>query len=130
MREIKFRAWDKEEKIMIPADLFAFEDYEPLAYLFKSTEFDFLQFTGLHDKFDKEAYEFDILKYDIGYGIIRFGRFLQNIEEYEREFIGFYVEWKIRYFPDSPEHLFVRSLAWEKEIEIIGNIYENPELLK
>lgn len=64
------------------------------------------QFTGLHDKNGKEIYEGDILKRDTGY------IFKVEISEYS---IGPLTK--------------VYGYSLHPEDEIIGNIFENPELL-
>jgi len=71
------------------------------------------QYTGLKDKNGKEIYEGDIVKFEdtkhIGIVCLKDGEFL--VEE-------------------LPKRNAVRLLWCEKHAEIIGNIYENPELLK
>jgi len=47
-REIKFRMWDKENKVMISGDDLAFEEYLPIKELLSGEEI--MQFTGLKDK--------------------------------------------------------------------------------
>ena len=49
-REIKFRAWDVEEKEMIGAESFAFSEYLPLSDLFQNDNYIFMQFTELKEK--------------------------------------------------------------------------------
>ena len=121
MREIKFRAWLKEERKMVNVetlfiginrlcfgnskteDLF-FRDFE---------EVELMQYTGLKDKNGKEIYEGDI--YHVGDKNIRY-----------------LVVW----FDSGFEGKQLRSTSyaglesWAKDIEILGNIYENPELLE
>lgn len=122
MRQIKFRAWDDKNKLMrtdfaisaIPENSNASLEEESQVFQFmatlppktKSQKWELMQFTGLHDKNGKEIYESDILQLD-GMNII--------------------VEWI------HDEH----RLGWSPYIscngntgfEIIGNIYESPELL-
>lgn len=76
------------------------------------------QWTGLSDKLGKEIYEGDIIRQRSypGYAI--------NVIDYESESDGSYANWNFSYdldeFGERPN----------KEWEVIGNIYENPELLK
>ena len=113
MREIKFRAWDGFNKRMI---------YEPFTIRTCASgviELNFpsylqrwdsiMQYTGLHDKNGKEIYEGDICKHVSGKPEIN------SIEYY----CG---EWHL-----EPHGL---HLSDENEaVEVIGNIYENPDLL-
>jgi uncharacterized phage protein (TIGR01671 family) len=76
-----------------------------------------MQYTGLHDKLGKEIYEGDILR-------------IEGIVPLRAGFInGCFVEDNIM----PPEPLGICLLRYKKEhgdCEVIGNIYENPELLK
>jgi uncharacterized phage protein (TIGR01671 family) len=111
MREIKFRAWHKNNNSMcknVTTDLLGRNYLE------------FMQYTGLKDKSDKEIYEGDIvlglkyLKAKVVYG-----------------FCGFELHWidgntdKVRR-RKSEEMFHNTSIVFE----VIGNIYENPELLE
>lgn len=120
MREIKFRAWLKEERKMVNVetlfiginrlcfgnskteDLF-FRDFE---------EVELMQYTGLKDKNGKEIYEGDI--YHVGDKNIRY-----LVVWFDSGFEGKQLR--------STSYAGLKS--WAKDIEILGNIYENPELL-
>ncbi|MDA2800611.1 YopX family protein, partial [Escherichia coli] len=79
-----------------------------------------MQFTGLHDKNGKEIYEGDILRWS------------SWVEGSYHEIAGVkntnLVEWS-----NARGKWFVKSDLWDlgmySDKEIIGNIYENPELL-
>ena len=124
MREIKFRAWHKEEKIIgevLGIDIlhkeifFSNEDVDCYEHSdFKDIEL--MQYTGLYDKNEKEIYEGDIVKLRANHGI--------GVVKYYDEWGAFVVE----YIKSKP--LTVLGMSYYKEdIEVIGNIYENPELL-
>lgn len=132
MREIKFRAWvkpyDDSEGIMMYLPMhvlkFDYEDGHVLAFTDypefynheaypdrKPHQFEVMQFTGLKDKNGKEIYEGDVLAHADGR--------LSSIEYDAPHFI-------LRHHPEggsdfpSERNVFV----------VIGNIYENPELIK
>ena len=108
MKEIKFRAWDKENKIMF--DVWHIEwDNEKIKYINTSdkvSNYILMQYTGLKDKNRKEIYEGDIVEgvwIDVYSGKTKKKRMVIK---------------DIRAIPDYVE------------CRVIGNIYENPELLE
>lgn len=82
------------------------------------------QYTGLTDKNGKKIYEGDVVKDSAGVcGEVKFGLYtagfsIPNTNQ------GFYIE-----FPE--ESLYRKELGyWENKVVVIGNIYDNPELLE
>jgi uncharacterized phage protein (TIGR01671 family) len=117
MRTIKFRAWDKDNKQMT-VDFAVFADgrgagaYDPVSSdgdeIYENYEL--MQFTGLHDKNGKEIYEGDIVEY------------VGQIKEYHHE-----VKFKNGCFIAGTS--LNNGTIEELNLEVIGNIWENPELI-
>jgi len=119
MRTIKFRAWDTRQKCMQTWEflnkLCPFED------LFKSKLYSpLMQYTGLTDENIKDVYEGDIIK--------------RPIYQIPAEYCGdelFVVEFNHCAFREVPIDRHNKGdVLSDFNIEVIGNIYENPELLE
>ena len=117
MREIKFRVWDKRKEKGISTKEMLYDAqkhhlwYDALDY---SEVYAVMQFTGLKDKNGREIYEGDILK--------SFNCLIRV------EFFGgcFYGNW----YNDATGNMINAQLNINnQDSEIIGNIFENPELL-
>jgi uncharacterized phage protein (TIGR01671 family) len=138
MREIKFRAWVKKEDIFHKKDKdtmftgFTFSDIEnghdeANVYCENGTweeqKWDkaiIMQYTGLKDKNSKEIYEGDIVREPYGYDGIEWLYYVVAFGESDELRWGFYLN---EYPAASTKDVFER-------MEIIGNLYESPELLK
>ena len=110
MREIKFKCWDKVDKQMFH-NLVNFGS-ESINDFFKEKQYIFLQYTGLKDKNGKEIYEGDMVR--IQYVDNNFN----DVDKVEKVFLT-------RRTGDYYIYEYMSN-----ELEVIGNIYENPELLK
>lgn len=118
-REIKFRAFDKIDKEMFRVIMLTApqgKDYLIVSGRGGSTTTKkdacvLMQYTGLRDKNDKEIYEGDILQYADERMVV-----VYEAPSFELQ------------------HLATRANAWDlwkgENEEVIGNIYENKELLK
>jgi len=130
-REIKFRAFDLLSKeIWYPQTVGRGRDTQHL-----------MQFTGLFDKNRKEIYEGDILKESFPpgdhitrlfpqgyrYCVVRFGEY-DNGKDFEDSVYG--NGWYLDCIGTVVEEFMDRSEYSPRKIEVIGNIFENPELLK
>lgn len=122
MRDIKFRAWDKYRNKMIYNIQNEFEERITLGmncfgdYL-NDKDFDVMQYTGLKDINGKEIYEGDIDSY--GYIVTHVGDV--------KECLGMNCGW---YLQRDDFESWCQIVCREDEIEIVGNIYENSELIK
>lgn len=132
-REIRFRAWNKTEKEMIydcysirANGYFEFDlNYNTHLYdKFIKPEF-VMQYTGLHDRNGKEIYEGDIL--DNGYDVTGNKSYLV-VEFYAGNFCcGFTKKTRLG---TAEKHSIQGGIDGNDCGYIIGNIWENPELLE
>jgi len=131
-REIKYRAWLKEEEKMVNVETMDFTDKSMQylekneiidAYLLRRMIFDdveLMQYTGIKDKNGVEIYEGDIVLIRIDKTnilhktVVKFkhGTFIADI-------IG------------DNDYIYLFHFGFNKDdFEVVGNIYENPELLE
>jgi len=117
MREIKFRAWDKQTKDMLEFFAPSMEFYNKRLNRYRHF-FDRhiiqMQYTGLKDKNGKEIYEGDIAK-------LRNRLFLAY---WNSDLAAFYWE-PLDQKPSYP----CFNIGTVKDMEVIGNLYEHPHLL-
>lgn len=146
MREIKFRAWDTQTKKLYNDIGGGSEEHRyTINQQFERYQKDglwhLMQFTGLKDKNGKDVFEGDILMYpdteseevDVGIGMMKVaeqpmnsfwpvefldGEFGMNIKDGEIGHTGWI----------SLKNLFADYVD-PKEVEVIGNIYENDHLI-
>lgn len=124
MREIKFRAWIKEvdeirevEYIDFYKKKISYPHKFCKEYYFNADfdEIELMQYTGLKDMKDKEIYEGDILFESFGE---KYYKVVFENGSFRAEFEG-----------DFEEHSFDLIDVVAQGCEVVGNIYENPELL-
>ena len=128
MREIKFRAWDDVEEQMVYVNYLSWKYPSGLEVNGKNVCLPetLMQYTGLKDKNGKEIYEGDIIKID---EVLYKKNFITDVYF---EFGAF----RYRHSDGSGSVMDFKSTTkikgYEKithDIEVIGNIYANPELL-
>ena len=129
MRTIKFRGKSIDGKEWLYGDLVSSADKKRFAILVNNKEsYDECevapetigQFSGLYDYNKKEIYEGDILKWNNGRSyVVKFweGMFYASVEECNDGILGG--------FP-----LYALTDYEDRKCEIVGNIFDNPELLK
>lgn len=146
MREIKFRVWTGQHLIYqntnnVPiydmpgkkelkdfykdsANIYYEEDdsSDRGHYILKFYSTDLMQYTGLKDKNGKEIYEGDIISYKYYKGFSGIEKEIIAKIEFVNGCFGFY-EYKNEY-----DEYFNRDDL--DKTTVIGNVYENPELLK
>jgi uncharacterized phage protein (TIGR01671 family) len=125
MREIKFRAWNSEKKTMRIHDVVVCNGKQVIPVqtsgndywdaTWEECENILMQSTGLKDKNGVEIYEGDIVKYNLSFPV---GEIVFNRDRftpiYDR---SSYDEWELDFWRISDK------------CEVIGNVYETPELL-
>jgi uncharacterized phage protein (TIGR01671 family) len=125
MRNFKFRTWVKKEQKMIfnNRSAMVIKMFTP-NYAYLDSEVEVMQNTGLKDRHGKEIYEGDILGSSCG-----------EMDVLKCEVVFKAPSFCRKWLNRSTANLRGRDiepLAWNTHIiyEVIGNIYENPDLLK
>ena len=137
MREIKFRAWDKEDNRLKRVTLMDFpgwsvcvqnqEEYYEIGdrNSFKNEETDrciLMQYTGLKDKNGVEIYFDDLVRDNDGLVYkVKYGGY------FSKDGAG----WGVHYYRCIPDTFALDASPFQHELglEVIGNIWENPELM-
>jgi uncharacterized phage protein (TIGR01671 family) len=138
MREIKFKAWDKEQEYMrswenlmdIRYNERWFKDNRDKNYInciFSDPDLILLQFTGLYDKNGKEIYEGDIIKLEST---------VNGVNLFEIFYSNSAARFSVKYYNRNIRNEYECSItdlfkpceySGDVDYEIVGNIYENNE---
>ena len=146
MRMIDFRAWDKKKSEIldvmdidfsgnkvgvcnVPKRMFKDGRLHTIHSIERDwSEVELMQSTGLKDKNDTEIFEGDIVKrtylFNGGYGETHTGEVV-----YDKEYARYVISRPQEHI--EPKNEDIRNILSDKSTyEVIGNIYENPELLE
>lgn len=135
MREIKFRAWLKDDKRMVEVRSIDFHEegntitvnYNDIfGFEFNENEIELMQYTGLKDKNGKEIYEGDII--DIHQTVNGQSVFVIEVTNTGLVIPRYAFDKNYKYEYNIRELLEFDE--YDKEIEVIGNAYQHPELLE
>lgn len=141
MRPIKFRAWDKKKKKMCTHGFYIRAEGQWVIFddedggksglwehdISEDYELELMQFTGLLDRNNREIWEGDIVQihfyhdpdYEKVIGFIKWIESLLGFSIYVKTGNLFSVDFKTG-----------GDFGNKRAVEVIGNIYENPELLE
>lgn len=117
MRDIKFRAWNEVEEKMLNWYEFLDTNMKNTFIAPESTGLILMQYTGLNDKNGKEIYEGDIVKVFTNKEW-RIGKIIYEHSEFTID------------VTNNKDLKYGRTSIIENLTEVIGNIYDNPELLE
>lgn len=147
MRDIKFRVWDKDRKRMhivgeFHHDFLSIDEDNNIYYLNlqcmeasphkgidpEHCAYRLMRYTGLKDKNGKEIYEGDIVKYKVKGSDKTYTTVMKFNEEHGAFLFGIYEGVKMPCGKKTRMNKYTRKSVGS--VEVIGNIYENPELLE
>ena len=116
-RTIKFRAWNKSKGQMVP-DYAHFDKQGKLVTVltYPEDEYELMQYTGLQDKNGVEIYEGDIIK-------LKQNTIWQVAYNEEK------VKWHMWAIDPTNSINITKKATHNDKYEVIGNVFENPELL-
>jgi uncharacterized phage protein (TIGR01671 family) len=122
MKDIRFRAFDKKDGEMV-TDIWIAPHYGWLVLSDNDAmservrperdQWVIMQYTGLKDSKGTDVYEGDIVKRESEIGVVRWDNLVA----------------RFRVYMDDAMPMPRNYPLWSELLEVIGNIYENPELI-
>jgi len=126
MREIKFRAWNEVLEKMFSWSEFLNTNMKQTFIAPESTAMILMQYTGLKDKNGKEIYEGDIVKIDKDVAEM----FQVNLKGVIKYIGGSFIVYDKSTYSLLSTMYNLTDCNYCLRGEVIGNIYDNPELLE
>jgi uncharacterized phage protein (TIGR01671 family) len=134
-REIKFRAWNKKDKVMVdvaamnfgPSGLWSLIEDAVDAELQLADGYELMQYTGLKDKNGREIYEGDVVSFG---SIWARGDESDPQEESHCGVVEFDSDWGMYKVNCGADSYALGDVITFDGYGVIGNIFENPELLE
>nr|DAL97544.1 MAG TPA: YopX protein [Caudoviricetes sp.] len=134
-REIKFRAWNKKDKVMVdvaamnfgPSGFWSLIEYAYDAELQLADSYELMQYTGIKDKNGREIYEGDILKVtgEDGESYVATVKWFGDEDYPAFDLEGIPAVWN--YDANALATIFQSGV---ETCEVIGNIFEDKQLLE
>jgi len=141
MKKLKFRAWDKDKRIMLSWEQIIHNTemnlFGGLFELFRREEIRAMQFTGLLDKHGEDIYEGDIVKRGVEMPEDYFAKFVIKYDGVLAQFRMFEINYNAKNNilatgEDIPYSCGAEKSQRKREIEIgiLGNIHQNKDLIE
>lgn len=137
MREIKFRAWDKENKAFMPSEGYAICDGDVMGLRYGNEmedvltdQIEIMQYTGLKDINGKPIYEGDV----VSFGSVWDNGDNEDLDEEIHigvvEYDPHYAVYNVNCEESGERRFLLMDVVNYDGFGVIGNIHENPELLE
>ena len=125
MREIKFRAWDREKKKMYEVENICFYGHKSVTLQYNPVikkaieDIEIMQCTGMKDSTGKEIYEGDIVVVGQDTGN-KYDRYIMTFNDDSHSYLA---------KQQGTLGSYIGPGYWNDKLMVIGNCWDNPELL-
>ena len=125
MHDIKFRAWDREKKKMYEVENICFYGHKSVTLQYNPVikkaieDIEIMQCTGMKDSTGKEIYEGDIVVVGQDTGN-KYDRYIMTFNDDSHSYLA---------KQQGTLGSYIGPGYWNDKLMVIGNIYDNPEML-